>query len=253
MSVIILDLGLVNDPKSIKLISNKSLVSILITAILSDVTLNFRLTVRRKIIFGKLRYFVHKLILDKIVIGKDIIPGEVFLTKDKEGKVSAGKDCDKIGKNIQNDEILYVNYYLRNNIWTPRNYPNLKNESCRYCGLITEDTETIRIGWTKETICMGCKKKLPHIIEMEDGKLYRINGEFKTHCSYCGNSGVSLHNKYIPEDYIFGKCDKCLSPRERQCANCSIPVEFVELCKTCKKTYCSDKCREEDKHNEKCK
>jgi hypothetical protein len=173
---------------------------------------------------------------------------EVFATIDEEGKlIKEGKDTDIIKDLFKNDQAFYINYYKVDNIWKcMKAYKNMGNPICKFCNNSCANMIRLLSGWRKYNVCENCL--LNPTLELT------ISSSEKIACLTCGNGDDCKFLICKELNLAFTKCkDKCLSPEQRQCGNCGIPVEFVDLCKNCKKCYCSEKCKEEDKHNDKCK
>jgi hypothetical protein len=209
----------------------------------------FKITTSKNIIFETFKNTVYNCIVDGCSQIKKLKIKDIFLTLDQEGKISPGNYTRKLGDIIKNNQPLYVKYYMGGGLWTTFLYEDISTKSCKYCGMITNNLINISNSWTLEQLCNNCYKRVPKIIKDKDSIAIHTEGDIIYYCFLCGNKGVYIGYKSERDDFFYGKCKgKCLSPQERQCGNCGIPVEFVDLCKICKKCYCSDKCREEAKH-----
>lgn len=71
-------------------------------------------------------------------------------------------------------------------------------------------------GWSIKNICGDCSFKLPSSILKDTGELLISEGQIKTYCVLCGNSGVIVNNRSIKGKFLFGRCaGPCLNPKQR--------------------------------------
>ena len=230
---------------------NKKFINLFLTTGSSSVKDRSKIKIELSTTIKTLRNILCEILRKEHVFGPKIYLNDIFMTKDPEGKIAIGKNSDKVEDRLKEKDIIYIRYYLAEGVWTPYNYPELiKHGRCSICLKENNIVNKLRNGWTTSQICNNCLENMPITAKDKEGKIFIRESNHKIYCAKCGRK------HYINSQNIIGYhglCKTCLSPKERQCSNCDIPIEFVNSCNKCSKRYCSQKCQTESGHNDKCK
>ena len=217
---------------------------------ISEDKVSFLIKVPNNMEIGQLEKYLLPILREYLDLNEYDKLTNVLLTRDKEGRFYPG-NSDTCVSELNDKMNLYLSYCIINKNWVPL-FPVKNNEEiCTICKVKAKSMDIIRNGWSYDKICYNCRHKLP--IEVSEQKL-DLNSKVNIHCSYCGRGGVILNKRCNNNGYLFGQCKSShLSVFDRQCDYCTIPIERVDPCEKCDKRYCSEKCKLESNHDEKCK